>query len=181
MLILASASPRRTELLWAAGIAHRVEAANIPEVRMASEEPEAFVRRMAQEKASAIPTENGDVVLGADTIVCLHGEVLGKPASDDDAAQMLRFLSGVTHRVLTGVCLKSQTSTIVDIASTDVTFQPLSDEEIRTYIRSGEHRDKAGAYAIQGLASKFVHSISGSYSNVVGLPVSLVYRHLKAL
>ena len=120
-------------------------------------------------------------MLGADTEVCLDGEVFGKPGSDQDAARMLRRLSGRDHWVHTGVCLLSGARTIQDVSSTRVWFVDLTEDEIQEYIQSGEPRDKAGAYAIQGVASKFVSSIEGCYHNVVGLPVSLVYGYLKTL
>jgi len=140
-----------------------------------------FVRRIAEAKARAAPRTAGDIVLGADTLVCFDDEALGKPASDADAARMLRLLSGREHWVHTGICLLAGDRRITDLASTKVSFAPLTEEEIQEYTRSGEPRDKAGGYAIQGRASKFVRSIEGCYYNVVGLPVSLVYRHLKAL
>lgn len=181
MLILASASPRRHELLLAAGIAHRVEPAHIPEHRNPGEPSIDFVVRMAEQKARAIQRGSGEIVLGADTVVCLDGEVLGKPSSETDAARMLRLLSGREHWVHTGICLLSDSRCISDVSSTKVSFASLTDWEIQEYTQSGESRDKAGAYGIQGQASKFVRSIEGCYCNVVGLPVSLVYGHLKSL
>lgn len=181
MLILASASPRRHELLLAAGISHQVEPAHIPELRNAGEPPIDFVVRIAEQKARAIAHSVGDIVLGADTVVCLDDEVLGKPTCDADAVRMLRLLSGRDHWVHTGICLVFDAVCVRDVSSTKVSFVYLEESEIQEYTQSGEPRDKAGAYAIQGRASKFVRSIEGSYHNVVGLPVSLVYRHLKAL
>ncbi|HEX7361584.1 MAG TPA: Maf family protein [Bryobacteraceae bacterium] len=181
MLILASASPRRHELLLAAGLDHVVRPAEISEERRRGESPLDFVRRMAEEKAGAVPAGPAEIVLGADTIVVAGGEVFGKPVNDEDAARMLRKLSGRDHHVCTGICLLSGRRRIVDIASTKVSFAALTEDEIAEYTRSGEPRDKAGAYAIQGLAAKFIDSIEGSHPNVVGLPVSLVYRHLKEL
>lgn len=181
MLILASASPRRHELLNAAGIEHVVRPAHIPEQRRDGEAPTHFVRRLAEEKALAAQRDSGDILLGADTVVCLNDEVFGKPADDQDAKRMLRHLSGREHWVHTGICILSRNLQIVDLASTKVFFARLTEEEIEEYTRSGEPRDKAGAYAIQGRASKFVYAIEGCYHNVVGLPVSLVYRHLKSL
>lgn len=140
-----------------------------------------FARRMAVEKARAVTCGREDIVLGADTIVCVEGQVFGKPVDDQDACRMLGVLSGRWHWVHTGICLRSPEREIVDIASTKVHFLELSKVEIEEYVRSGEPRDKAGAYAVQGRASKFITSIEGSCQNVVGLPVSLVYRHLKAL
>lgn len=181
MLILASASPRRHELLLAAGIDHLVQPANIPEVHSLGESPVDFVCRLATEKAQAIHLGPDEIVLGADTVVCLDGQIFGKPADDADAARMLGMLSGHTHFVHTGIHLRSQTHGITDLATTEVEFIKLADWEMERYTRSGEGRDKAGAYAIQGLASKFVRGIHGCYHNVVGLPVSLVYSHLKSL
>lgn len=181
MLILASASPRRHELLLAAGIAHEVRPTALPEHRHPGESGLAFARRTAEEKARAINIEEGNIILGADTIVCVRDEVFGKPADEDDARRMLRLLSGRSHWVHTGICLLSQDRMIIDAASTKVTFVPLSEEEIEDYLQTEEPWDKAGAYAIQGRASKFVSSIQGCYSNVVGLPVSLVYAHLRTL
>ena len=181
MLILASASPRRHELLLAAGIDHVVRPSSAPEHRSPGEGPLEFVRRIAEEKARAIASSPHDIVLAADTVVCVDGEIFGKPSSDDDAARMLRRLSGRDHQVYTGICILSGARRIVDLSSTRVSFLELTEKEIQEYTRSGEPRDKAGGYAIQGLASKFVRSIEGCYHNVVGLPVSLVYSYLRAL
>jgi septum formation protein len=181
VLILASASPRRHELLLAAGIPHLVRASSIVEERLPGESSVTFVQRMAEEKARAVACRPGDIVLGADTIVCLGDEVFGKPIDEEDASRMLRRLSGREHSVYTGICILREGRLAADIARTGVQFAELSEQEIQEYVRTGEPGDKAGAYAIQGLASKFVTSIAGCYHNVVGLPVSLVYLHLKAL
>jgi septum formation protein len=181
MLILASGSPRRHEILDAAGIPHLVRASAVAEKRMAGEDPVAFVKRLAREKAAAVGRGPEDVVLGADTEVSVGDEVFGKPSDEEDAARMLRLLSGKDHWVHTGVCILSAKREIVDVASTRVWFVHLTEEEITEYTRSGEPFGKAGGYAIQGLASKFVRSIEGCYHNIVGLPVSLVYHHLKSL
>lgn len=181
MLILASASPRRHELLKAAGIEHEVKAVGVPESQKPGEDPMVLVRRLAKAKAHAAPSRPADVVLGADTEVCIDHDVFGKPVDDEDARRMLRMLSGRDHWVHTGICLLTSSREIVDVASTRVSFISLTEEEITEYTRSGEPFGKAGGYAIQGLASKFVHSIEGCYCNVVGLPVSLVYEHLKSL
>lgn len=180
MLILASQSPRRRELLAYAGIAFEVRGSGVPELHAAGEDPVAYVRRLARSKAEAIEVRAGEVVLGADTVVVSEGEILEKPFDNDDAARMLRSLSGKTHSVVTGICLRGSGKEIQDHAETFVTFHELTDDEIRLYVGSGEPVDKAGAYAIQGLASKFVRSINGCYANVVGLPVALVYQHLKS-
>jgi len=181
MLILASASPRRHELLLAAGIDHVVRAAAILEEHCAGEPPARLVERLAEQKARAVPSSAADVVLGADTVVCLDDLVLGKPTDDDDARRMLRLLSGRDHYVYTGICILASGRTLRDVAITRVSFERMGENEIEEYTRSGEPRDKAGAYAIQGLGSKFVRSIQGCYQNVVGLPVSLVYRYLRNL
>jgi septum formation protein len=176
--VLGSASPRRHQLLLDAGIPHVVRPAAVTEERITGESPTGFARRLAREKAFAGPCGADEVILGADTIVVLEEHVFGKPLDEEDAVEMLRRLSGRDHWVYTGVCLRSQHRSLDDLAATRVTFCPLTEEEIEEYVASGEPFDKAGAYAIQGLASKFISSIEGSYSNVVGLPVSLVYRHL---
>ena len=181
MLILASASPRRHELLLAAGIDHIVRPSSVPEVRRPGEAPLDFVRRMAEEKARAVKCRWSDIVLGADTVVSLDNEVFGKPRDEEDARRMLRLLSGRWHSVHTGIFLTKGKSSLADVSTTEVLFTELTNEEIWEYTRSGEPVGKAGAYAIQGLASKFVVSLEGSYQNVVGLPVSLVYHHLRTL
>ncbi len=195
-LVLASASPRRQELLRAAGIAITVQPTNIPEVPKDGEPPKAFAERLAREKAWAVFKERpNDLVLGADTIVVIEGEILGKPRNGPDAARMLRRLSGRTHEVMTSVCLMGPRpatgstlgentkgdGTLGDTRSesTLVTMSELSDDEIRAYIETGEPMDKAGAYAIQGIASRWIPRIEGDYSNVVGLPIALVYRMLR--
>ena len=181
MLILASASPRRQALLNAAGIEHQVRIPCVDEARQAGEAPVDYVRRLARAKASAIESGIDDIIVGADTVVCLKAEVFGKPSDSSDAVRMLRRLRGQAHWVFTGVCLRSAQREIVDFAGTEVFFDEISDHEITEYVDTGEPLDKAGAYAIQGLASKFVREIRGCYQNVVGLPVSLVYRHLQSL
>jgi septum formation protein len=179
-LILASASPRRSELLRAAGFAFDVLAADIDEQPLPGEVPDAYVRRVAFDKARAVAACMPDAtVLAADTCVVVDGLILGKPSDPDDAARMLRMLSGRTHEVLTGVAVIGPAGTRVESSSSHVVFAPLSDGEIAWYVASGEPGDKAGAYAIQGLASRFVEEVDGSYSNVVGLPVALVYRLLR--
>ena len=180
-LILASASPRRAELLRAAGIQFDVLPADIDESVLPGESAEHHVRRLAEAKACAVlPRAGGRPVLSADTVVVVAGEILGKPADDGDARRMLRLLSGRSHEVMTGICLMrhegergKQSS---EVAVTTVEFASLTDAEINWYVASGEPHDKAGAYAIQGLASRFVTRIDGCYSNVVGLPVAVVYR-----
>jgi septum formation protein len=181
-LVLASQSPRRRELLATAGFHFTVRSRAVEEVRAPGEEPEAYARRLAREKAEAAwDARPHEVVLGADTIVVLGEQVLEKPRGVEDARWMLEQLSGREHRVITGVCLRHAGGAEVASESTLVIFAPLSAEEIATYVASGEPMDKAGAYGIQGLASKFVERIDGCFFNVVGLPVALVYRMLKEI
>jgi septum formation protein len=192
MLVLASASPRRQELLRNAGISFTVHPADINETPLEGESPQACAERLASDKALAILKQQPDeLVLGADTIVVVDGAILGKPRDAGDATRMLRMLSGRTHSVITGVCLASKRADASEppraenwelrtaSARTLVTMGQLSDEEIRGYIATGEPMDKAGAYAIQGLASRWIPRIEGDYSNVVGLPVALVYGMLR--
>ena len=180
-LILASASPRRAELLRAAGFAFEVRPFHIDESIHDGEPPRAYVRRLAAEKARvAAAAAAGRYVLAADTAVVVDEEILGKPEGAVDAARMLRRLAGRAHHVLTGVCLVSPEGAAnpgmrSHVEETTVEFAPLSTAEIEWYVATGEPMDKAGAYAIQGFASRFVQRIHGSYSNVVGLPVSPVY------
>jgi len=167
-------------LLQAAGFAFDVIPADINEAMMPGEEAEEYVGRVARQKAEATArVAPGRPVLGADTVVVVDGMVVGKPAGDADARRMLAALSGRTHTVLTAVCLinpvEAPGRVWSRVARTCVEFAPLSEADIAEYVASGEPADKAGAYAIQGLASRFVTRIEGSYSNVVGLPVSLVY------
>jgi septum formation protein len=180
MLVLASRSPRRAEILRAAGLPFVVRPADVHEQRRAGESPASYARRLAIDKAAAVKMSPGEVVLGADTIVVLDDEVLEKPSDAADARRMLALLSGRTHEVITGICLRIGFRSVVDAAVTRVMFSLLTADEIDAYVASGEPMDKAGAYAIQGLASKFIERIEGDYFNVVGLPVALVYRHLGA-
>jgi septum formation protein len=190
MLVLASASPRRQELLRNAGIPFSVCPANISEMPLAGESPRDCAERLAKEKARAtLRQQPGKFVLGADTIVVVDGEILGKPRNQADAIRMLRLLSGRTHQVITGVCLAGSLRTgnqrletgFEDTRSetTKVTMTDLTDEEIQSYIATGEPMDKAGAYAIQGMASRWIPRIDGDYFNVVGLPVALVQTMLQ--
>jgi len=180
MIVLASQSPRRKEILAQAGIPFVVRVSGIEEVRGPDEAPEAYVERLAREKASAVEALEEDYVLAADTTVVIDGHVLEKPRNQEDAAAMLRLLSGRRHAVLTGVCLRHQGRLHSGVEATEVRFAELSEEEITRYAGSGEPMDKAGAYAIQGLASKFIRGIEGCYFNVVGLPVRRVYEMLRA-
>ena len=178
-LILASASPRRADLLREAGIDVEIQPANVDEDVAPHELPEAYVCRVAEAKARAISgREPGRLVLAADTAVVVDGEILGKPTGSEDAARMLRLLSGRTHQVVSGVCLLKDHERVVEtvVEVSTVEFAALSAAEIAWYVGSGESMDKAGGYGIQGLASRFVTRIEGSYSNVVGLPIAVVYR-----
>jgi septum formation protein len=208
MLILASASPRRQELLRSARIPFVAQAADIEERVREGELPRDCAERLGREKALAVSrTRPADYVLGADTIVVVDGNILGKPRDAGDAERMLRLLSGRVHEVITGVCLavargqrpgasKSKTQAMPGLGGGDeqlttngrqlatgsettlVTMNELSEADIREYVATGEPMDKAGAYAIQGIASRWIPRIEGDYSNVVGLPVALVYRML---
>jgi septum formation protein len=190
MLILASASPRRRELLAQAGYAFEVRPAHLNEDVRDGEDPIAYVVRLAREKAGAVFSEirdqgsgisDGLIVLGADTTVVVDSVILGKPVDAEDAARMLRMLSGRTHRVITGVAVVGAGGVEVAAEVTAVRFRSLSDEEIASYIATGEPMDKAGGYAIQGMAAKWIPRIEGDYFNVVGLPISLVATMLEGL
>ncbi len=184
-LILASGSPRRAEILNFVGWEFEKHVADVDETEFPAEKPDAYVQRLAREKAEAVAAhyENA-LILGADTIVVIENQIIGKPKDLDDARRMLRILSGKRHEVFTGVALvekKTQTEnrkpkTIVDLQKTGVKFAELSDEEIEFLVVKGEPLDKAGAYAVQAQAALFIEKIEGDYWNVVGLPVNLVYR-----
>ncbi len=182
-LILASHSPRRVELLSSAGFDFEARASHVEEVHCPGESPEDYVTRLARDKAWAVARSAppGSLVLGADTEVVIDGQILGKPTGPENAARMLRLLAGCVHRVITGVCLIVAPDSVQALKheTTFVTFAPMDEQEISDYVQSGEPMDKAGAYAVQGLAARFVTRIEGSYSNVVGLPISLVYQVLK--
>jgi len=178
--VLASRSPRRSELLRAAGFEFDVVAADVPEMRAPDERPADYVRRLACEKAEAIAMHYpGRLVLGADTEVVLDEDVLGKPADAGDAARLLRRLCGGAHEVLTAVAIVWQGQVWTTVETTTVWIDDLTDEEIAEYVATGEPMDKAGAYGIQGYASRFIPRIDGSYSNVVGLPVAAVLQLLR--
>ncbi len=180
MLVLASASPRRAELLRNAAIPFTVDPAHVPEQPLAGETAVDYAQRLARDKAQAVFSRHrDDAVLAADTVVVVDEHLLEKPADAGDAARMLRLLSGRTHQVITGVCLAVSGFERTEVEVTQVSFSELSDEEIAAYVRSGEPMDKAGAYAIQGIASRWVKRIEGCYFNVVGLPVPRVYRLLR--
>jgi septum formation protein len=181
-LILASASSRRSELLRNAGIPFVVEPAHVPEQRLPDEPPLQYAQRLARDKARAVFARHPDnVVLGADTIVVAEEHLLEKPADAQDAARMLHLLSGRSHQVITGVSLIARGFERTEAEITEVWFSTLSDREIADYVETREPMDKAGAYAIQSLASRWVERIDGCYFNVVGLPVPRVYRMMRAL
>lgn len=179
-LILASASPRRREILQAVGWPFETLAVAIDESRLPAEEAVAYVERLAREKAEAAANQSpGRLIIGADTVVVIDDQILGKPLDERDASRMLRLLSGRWHEVLTGVALlrgNEPARCTVAHEKTLVHFKPMSETEINWYIATHEPLDKAGAYAIQGRAALFIEEISGDYWNVVGLPVRLVYR-----
>jgi septum formation protein len=184
MLVLASASPRRQELLRNAGISFVVQPADVDETPAAGETARDCAERLACDKALAVSRARPqDLVLGADTIVVVDEAILGKPVDAEDAARMLRLLSGRVHSVITGVCLVKPAARAPEVTvaseATLVTVNQLSDSEIKAYVATGEPMDKAGAYAIQGMASRWIPRIEGDYSNVVGLPVALVYKMLR--
>lgn len=177
-LILASASPRRRELLASLGAAFTVTAPEIDETPLENEKPLAFSTRMALEKANAVDTDEQTTVIAADTIVVLGETILGKPTKESHAFEMLNSLSGKTHQVITGVCVKRGEISHLLAVTTHVTFRTLTKGEIISYIATGCPMDKAGAYAIQGGAAHMVKSISGSYTNVVGLPLCELHEIL---
>ncbi len=180
MLVLASASPRRQELLRAAGISFEVQPSHIPEDPLPGEGPKECAERLAREKALEVARQRpGAAILGADTVVFVNGEILNKPTDAADAARMLRMLSGRVHQVITGVCLVAGGQWTVANETTSVTMSEIPENEIAEYVASGEPMDKAGAYAVQGMASRWVTRLDGDYFNVVGLPVALVYRMLR--
>ena len=180
MLVLASASPRRQELLRSAGISFEVQPADIPENALPGEAAKDCAERLARDKALLVARQRPhDFVLGADTVVVVDGQLLGKPTDAADAARMLRMLSGREHQVITGVCLVVSGQPTVASETTVVTVSEITEKDIADYVASGEPMDKAGAYAIQGLASRWIPRIEGDYSNVVGLPVALVLRMLR--
>lgn len=177
-LVLASGSPRRVELMTAAGYEFTSHAPDIDERHQPGEPPRAYVERLAAEKSArtleALGSPADVVVIGADTAVVVAGQILGKPRDAEDAGRMLRRLSGREHEVITGVSLRTTLAAVSSVETTKVSFVALSEDQIAWYVASGEGRDKAGAYAIQGLAARFIPRIEGSYSNVVGLPIAVL-------
>jgi septum formation protein len=180
-LILASSSPRRSALLTAAGFTFEVRVAEVDETPRPDETAEALVERLANLKADAVAPATHEVVLAADTTVACDGEIMNKPDGDAEAARMLRRLSGRAHEVFTGVALRHHEGQETFVVRTAVWFAPLSDDDIAWYVGSGEPLGEAGAYGIQGLASRFVTRVDGSYPNVVGLPVAEVAKRLAKL
>ena len=181
MMILASSSPRRRELLQQIGVRFSVEVANIDESVQDAEQPAAYVARLALEKARAVALSHPQaVVLGSDTTVVCDGHILGKPENDSHAQQILAMLSGRSHQVMTAIAVVKDGQSEVRTVVTDVTFCVLSEAQIRAYIATGEPADKAGAYGIQGKGAVLVAAIHGSYSNVVGLPLTETAALLQA-
>ena len=181
-MLLASASPRRAELLAAAGYVFEVKSCTVDETPLPGEIPALYVARLAAAKAGAVTDiASNNVILAADTCVVLDGDILGKPIDDVDAAKMLGRLSGRSHEVLTGVSMRYANQCVEAVDRTVVHMALLQPEQVVWYVASGEPRDKAGAYGIQGLAARFIDRIEGSYSNVVGLPLAVVRRLLNEL
>lgn len=175
-LVLASASPRRSELLSNLGLEFEIIMPQIDETPQAGEAPRAFAERLAQEKAEAVDAVG--TIIAADTIVVHQDRILGKPTNEAHAREMLTNLSGQTHEVITGVCIRQGSRSVVFSVSTEVVFRTLTEREIEAYIASGCPMDKAGAYAIQGGAAHMVRAINGSYTNVVGLPLCELHETL---
>ena len=179
-VILASQSPRRKELLEKCGVHFVTEPADINEQIDPAKELTEEIKRLSYLKAKTVLDHHPDaIVIGSDTIVAVNGEPLGKPHDRNDAHRMLRELSGHTHQVITGLCILSAEKCCTDVSVSHVTFMELSDEEINGYIDSGEPMDKAGAYAIQGGAGKFIENIDGDYYAIMGLPINILYKQLK--
>jgi len=183
-LILASGSPRRAEILTAVGWEFEKEVADVDETEFPGEKPDEYVLRLAKIKAETVAANHENAfVLGADTIVVIDNQIIGKPKDFDDARRMLKLLSGNWHEVLTGVALvkvsEGNSEIRVDLQRTRVKFAEMNDEEIQFLVEKGEPLDKAGAYAVQAQAALFIEEIRGDYWNVVGLPVNLVYELLK--
>lgn len=171
--MLASGSPRRRELLALFGLPYRIEVPGVDETPRLGEDPVAYVRRLAEAKAEAVERRRPEIVIAADTTVVLDGEILGKPTSDDHAAQLLRRLAGRTHQVMTGVVVAGRRLR-TEVVTTAVRFAPMTEEDVTWYVATGEPAGKAGAYAIQGAGGMFVEAVEGSVSNVVGLPLHTV-------
>ena len=182
MIILASKSPRRRQLLSMMGLDFIVQTADIDETMDKSQTPAHEVAAVSARKAEKIAWEHpDDVIVSADTIVVIDGKILGKPKDEEDAARMLRLLSGRTHTVYTGLTVHANGESKTQVVGTDVTFRELTDAEIAAYIKTKEPMDKAGSYAVQGFFARYIDGLKGSYANVMGLPVHLVYQELKKL
>ncbi|MBE6129817.1 MAG: septum formation inhibitor Maf [Erysipelotrichaceae bacterium] len=181
-LILASQSPRRRELLEKCGLPFICEPADIDETIAEGNDLSEEIKRLSRRKAEAVLALHPDaVVIGSDTIVAIDGKVLGKPKDRNEAREMLQMLSGNTHQVITGLCVISSSRCFQDVSVSHVTFAPLSADEIDAYVNSGECDDKAGAYAIQGGAGRFITNIDGDYYAIMGLPLNSVYEELKKI
>lgn len=179
-LILASGSPRRKEFMSYLGIPFDVDIPNVDESPVKGESPDELVHRLSRLKADSVSQKHSDsVVVAADTVVCFNGMILGKPSSREDAFKMIKMLQGQTHTVYTGVTVQKGSLVRSRVVSTEVVFDPLDDEFIINYVASGECDDKAGAYAIQGIASVFISEVKGSVSSVVGLPINEVVKFLR--
>jgi septum formation protein len=179
-VVLASTSPRRKELLRLLQIEFEAQSSQVAEIAEANESPRDMVVRLARAKAEAVHKLRPEaIIIGADTVVVCDSQVFGKPASLEDARRILRQLSGRTHEVLTGICLIHGNTPKVNCSRTVVEFSSLTDQEVEWYLSTGEPMDKAGAYGIQGLGARFISRVNGCYSNVVGLPLSLLYQMLK--
>jgi len=183
LIVLASASPRRADLLRAIGVPFTVRPAGIDESQRPGEAPGALADRLARAKAAAAPGGSPSLVIAADTVVVVDGQVLGKPSARDDAAHMLGRLAGRAHDVITAMALRvlPEETVVVERALSRVTFAPMTPAEINWYVATGEGMDKAGAYALQGIGALFVTGIEGSYTNVIGLPLERLYPHLRRL
>src|SRR5687768_2498753 len=180
-LILASASPRRAEILTAVGWEFEKQVTDIDESILRGETAEDYVQRLAAEKARVIAEKNADaIVLGADTTVVIDEKIIGKPKDLDEAGEMIKILSGNWHEVLTGVAIVRNSETLVDFQRTSVKFAQMNEDEIEFLVQKGKPLDKAGAYAVQEQAALFIEKIEGDYWNVVGLPVNLIYSLVKA-
>ena len=176
-LVLASGSPRRSEIMNSVGWEFTKDAPDIDESELAGENPETYVRRLAKEKAEVVAASHpGEIVLAADTTVVIDDQIIGKPVDVDDARRMIRMLSGNWHKVLTGIAVMKDSSVAIGMESTRVKFAAMTNSEIEFLVENGDPLDKAGAYAVQAQAALFIEGIEGDYWNVVGLPISLVYR-----
>ena len=180
MIILASASPRRKQLLSTIISDFDIVTSNVDEAQSLTIKPKDFAEHLAVKKAlNVFHTHQNDIVIGSDTVIIFNEKIYGKPTDKDDAKTMLQEFSGKTHFVITGVCIASADKTISFSSVNEVEFYPLSDKEIDSYLESDEYKDKAGSYAIQGKGALFIKKIKGDYNSIVGLPVSQLYRILK--